>query len=127
MTEPPYSIGQHRLPGLAKVIEECGELLQVAGKVMSTGSLGAHPDGTHLAIRLEHELGDVLAAIDFFIKHNLVGDGVIEQRRKSKFVRFVDWHCEHTKKTGKPPASEGAKYIGKTIEEIEEEDRNAGD
>ena len=99
MTEPPYSIGQHHLPGLAKLVEECGELQQVLGKIMSTGHLAAHPDGTHLGIRLEQELGDVLAAIDFFIKHNLVGDGVIECQRRSKFVKFVDWHREHTKKS----------------------------
>jgi NTP pyrophosphatase (non-canonical NTP hydrolase) len=64
-TERPYAIGSETWPGLSKLVEECGEVLQVAGKLMGTGGQVEHWDGTDLRERMTEELADLLAAIDF--------------------------------------------------------------
>ena len=53
------------LNGLAKLTEEIGELIQVAGKKMAYAD-GTHPDGKgDLNSRMQEEMGDVIAAIKF--------------------------------------------------------------
>jgi NTP pyrophosphatase (non-canonical NTP hydrolase) len=98
MTAPPYSIGSTLWPGLAKVAEEAGELLDVIGKIIGNGGSTTHYDGTNLAQRLCDELGDVEAAIAYLTAHNLFEGGswrqAIEARRESKFALFQRWHAE---------------------------------
>ena len=54
--------------GLAKLVEEIGELTQVAGKKMAYTD-GNHPDGKgDLNSRMQEEMGDVVAAIAFVSK-----------------------------------------------------------
>lgn len=80
-------------PGLAKLIEECGEVIQVAGKLIATDGETAHWSGDDLAVRLEEELGDLEAAIAFFIDHNrshLNGER-ISVRTLRKRALFEDW------------------------------------
>jgi len=56
------------LNGLAKLTEEIGELIQVAGKKMAYAD-GTHPDGKgDLNSRMQEEMGDVVAAIAFVSK-----------------------------------------------------------
>lgn len=70
-----------RWPGLFKVAEECGELLQILGK------LGAYPDGDHpdgkgpLQDRLIEELGDVLWVVQRFAIDNDIASAVRERAR----------------------------------------------
>ena len=53
------------LNGLAKLTEEIGELIQVVGKKMAYAD-GTHPDGKgDLNLRMQEEMGDVIAAIRF--------------------------------------------------------------
>ena len=53
------------LNGLAKLTEEIGELIQVTGKKMAYAD-GTHPDGKgDLNLRMQEEMGDVIAAIRF--------------------------------------------------------------
>lgn len=96
MTSRPsdYSIGSDNLPGLGKLVEECGELTQVAGKILGLGHAGAHWDGTVLADKLIEEIGDVAAAIDFFVQENLSDDERLEvlNRREAKIELFERWH-----------------------------------
>lgn len=89
----PYSIGSDRVNGLSKLIEECGEVVQAAGKVIGLGSLGPHWDGTNLETRLEEELADLLAAADFVIVRNGLDRRAIEARRVAKRDRFETWHA----------------------------------
>lgn len=92
----PFAIGSDTWPGLAKLAEECGELVQVIGKVMAYPE-GAHPDGNgHLARRLVDELGDVKAAIDYVAAHNAATPRrEVDIRRDAKFERFQRWdHAE---------------------------------
>lgn len=79
--------------GLAKLVEECGEVLQIAGKLIAYPG-GEHPDGAgNLHDRLENELGDLRAAIQFVVEtHRLDGREKIFNRYQSKLIQFREWH-----------------------------------
>lgn len=54
--------------GLTKLMEECGELVQIAAKKSAYINTDRHPDGMgSLRTRLENEIADVLAACTFVI------------------------------------------------------------
>ncbi len=92
--EGPFSIGQNKWPGISKLIEECGEVLQIAGKLIATGGRTDHWSGLNLADELSKELGDLLAAIHFTIEHNkkhLYAPG-IRHRGAEKVLLFERWH-----------------------------------
>lgn len=65
-----FAIGDERWPGISKLVEESGEVLQVCGKLVWTHGDVTHFDGSNLKSRLETELGDLLAAIAFVIAKN---------------------------------------------------------
>lgn len=89
-----YGFGTDSWPGLAKLVEEAGEVVQVAAKLLGTGGRLGHWDGTNLARRLEEELGDLRAAIDFFVAHNSdqLDTAAIRQRTATKVGVFEGWH-----------------------------------
>lgn len=91
----PYSIGSDTWPGLAKLAEECGEVIQVIGKIIALGGAEnySHWDGSDVRHRLQEELGDVLAAIDFVQSHNPLDDMAIARRQDQKTVLFEQWHA----------------------------------
>lgn len=74
---------------LSLAMEECGEVVQIIGKIQRHGLDSEHPDsGTVNRDQLAKECADVLCAIKI-----LVRDGVIEQRqidaaRRSKIKKF---------------------------------------
>ncbi|MES3011969.1 MAG: hypothetical protein V4738_14365 [Pseudomonadota bacterium] len=80
--------------GIAKLIEECGELQQILGKKLAYYTTDEHPDGAgSLTHRLEDEMGDVYAAMDL-IRGTLDLDGAaINQRRDEKLRIFQLWHA----------------------------------
>lgn len=82
--------------GLAKLAEEGGELLQVAGKLiqypeLQTSTTELHPDGTNLHDRLEEEIGDMLAACYFVAKKLGLNQQKIIRRREDKLNLFEKW------------------------------------
>lgn len=87
-----FAIGDKDWPGISKLVEECGEVQQVCGKLMGTNGLPAHWDGTNLQDRLEDELADLQAAIAFVIELNKLNAAKIHNRRAEKLLRFVQWH-----------------------------------
>lgn len=90
---PPYAIGSPVWPGLAKLVEELGELSQVAGKIMAYPD-GEHPDGNGpLEPRLEDELADVIAAASFVLRANepRLNRARTVQRIAAKVERFDAW------------------------------------
>jgi hypothetical protein len=93
-----FAIGSLVWPGLSKLNEECGENVQVIGKIMAFPRLGEfdlHPDGTNLTRRLEEELGDLQAAIDYVTAANDdLDNGAIQKRRERKLDLFLKWHNE---------------------------------
>jgi NTP pyrophosphatase (non-canonical NTP hydrolase) len=87
-----FSIGSKVWPGISKLIEECGEVSQVAGKLLGSAGAAAHWDGTDLKTRLESELGDLRAAIAFVTDHCGLDALSIERRRNEKRELFEKWH-----------------------------------
>lgn len=80
--------------GLTKLLEELGELGQVAAKKLAYPDT-EHPDGVgSLTVRLEDELADVIAARSFVIgKLGLDVDRIVK-RAAEKLERFERWDTE---------------------------------
>lgn len=88
----PYCIGSDEWNGLSKLIEELGELQQVCGKLIgSEGSL--HHWSGNLREKFIEEIGDVFAALDFFIENNFDEEEYSEIVDQSwrKYEQFVKW------------------------------------
>ncbi len=95
MVAGDYAMGSKHVPGLSKLIEECGEVLQVAGKIIATNGSREHWDGAgDLYGRLEAELGDLSAAIEFVILINGLGADSIREAQAAKLAQYVDWRAE---------------------------------
>jgi NTP pyrophosphatase (non-canonical NTP hydrolase) len=95
MKEEKFGIGSPVWPGLAKLIEECGEVIQIAGKIMAYPLSLEHPDGTQdIPYRLAEELADLQAIIAFVIAKNGMPMGAMMNRVRYKTERFDYWHHE---------------------------------
>lgn len=89
-----FAIGDKEWPGISKLIEEAGEVLQVCGKLIATGGNTEHWDNndTPLKERLENEIADLLAAAAFVVRRCGLDGGRVDDRVKRKLTRFVTWH-----------------------------------
>lgn len=91
----PYGIGSDHWPGLSKLNEEAGEVVQVIGKIMGTGGDTTHWDGAgDLKTRLEEEMADVMAAIQFVSMQNHLDQPAMKERMRLKLELFLKWHVE---------------------------------
>lgn len=91
----PYGIGSDLWPGLAKLMEEMGELQQVLGKVMACdGPAAIYWDGQPLLPHIIDEMGDVRAAMIFFCEANDIPKGLVHGRADEKLAKFEHWHQE---------------------------------
>lgn len=100
MTAGPYSIGSDRWPGLAKLAEECGEVIQVIGKIIAANGESAHWDGSDLRERLEDEIADMRAAAAFLIEYSGLDRDRVISRATDKQAMFEHWHLDEL--TGSP-------------------------
>lgn len=98
-----FSIGSAVWPGVSKLIEECGEVVQVAGKLLGAKGERAHWDGSDLKERLESELGDLVAAINFVTIHCGLDDDAIVRRSVEKIRAFTRWHLDGDPTPGEEP------------------------
>lgn len=87
-----FSIGGNLWPGLSKLIEECGEVMQTAGKLIGSRGVVEHWDGTNLRDRLRDEMADLLAAISFVTNMNGLAQDSMVARMEEKLARFNKWH-----------------------------------
>jgi len=95
--------------GLAKLIEECGELQQVAGKRLAAFSTPHHWDGTNLNARMIEEMGDVIGAARFVADRFGLSLAEIEARATDKLALFRKWDSDPTNNThGVDAATQGA-------------------
>lgn len=79
--------------GLAKLIEECGELTQIAAKKLAYFHTDVHPDGKgSLKTRLEDEIADIRAAAGFVVVTMGLDSARIQERAKKKVETFMQWH-----------------------------------
>lgn len=78
--------------GLAKLLEELAELAQVSAKKLAYMETDKHPDGAgSMKERLEDEMGDVLAAIDFVAIKLDLDYARIEGRKLEKLITYQEW------------------------------------
>lgn len=88
-----FSIGTEVWPGVAKLIEEMGELNQVLGKLIASRGGSDHWDGSDLHDRLIEEMGDVKAALSFVASGLTGADRIaIDKRVVRKVDLFRTWH-----------------------------------
>ena len=92
MEESEYTIGGTNWPGMIKMVEEAGELIQVCSKIIgNNGNADRHYSGTNLRLLLEEELADMQATILFFKENNELDSIFIEQRTQTKLEKFRKW------------------------------------
>lgn len=96
-----FAIGSSVWPGISKLIKKCGEIGQVAGKLIATGGNVAHWDGSNLRERLQDELADVIAACRFVISRNGLDVAAIEKRVDAKLALFNKWHFDQQQTTAR--------------------------
>jgi NTP pyrophosphatase (non-canonical NTP hydrolase) len=79
--------------GLTKLMEEAGEVIQVAAK------LSAYPEETHpeLIKRLQNELADLQACINFVVGRWGLDSEHINKRTSKKLKAFTIWNKERAK------------------------------
>jgi NTP pyrophosphatase (non-canonical NTP hydrolase) len=78
--------------GLTKLIEECGELTQIAAKKIAYPDTDAHPDGEgSMKERLEDEVADVMAAIAFVAEKFKLDEGRMFARGDAKRKLYQQW------------------------------------
>lgn len=78
--------------GVAKLIEECGELTQILGKKLAYWHTDVHPDGAgSINERIEQEMGDVRAAMSFVMDRLDLDVIAINERAAKKFRLFKSW------------------------------------
>ena len=100
-----FSIGGKLWPGLSKLIEEAGEVMQVGGKLIGSEGDPAHWSGDLNAMLIE-ELGDLRAAIAFFMEANGIDRASVALRQREKLALFWEWHRAGLAKAT-PAPSEG--------------------
>lgn len=88
----PYSIGAVQWPGLGKVVEEAGEIMQIAGKLMATGGSSEYYDGRDLRRELQNEMADLRAALDYVEDANHLNALAMKARKDEKSDKFWSWH-----------------------------------
>lgn len=80
--------------GLAKLMEECGEVVQVCAKKMACPNSDEHWDKKgSLKRRMEDEIADVAAASQLVISTYALDSVYIEARAKEKLALFLKWHA----------------------------------
>lgn len=87
-----FSVNGTVCAGLAKLVEECGEVCQVAGKIMQVGGY-AHWQGD-LRAKLVEELADLEAAIVFLGEVNDLNSPEYRERVEIKLALFRKWRAE---------------------------------
>lgn len=90
----PYAIGHEHWPGLGKLAEECGEVLQVVGKIIGTGGERMYWDGQDLRERLQSELTDLMAALRFVVAMNGLDSQAMLDGANAKMALFRQWHAQ---------------------------------
>ena len=81
--------------GLVKLVEECGELIQITSKKMVYMDSDEHPDGAGpISTRLEDEAADVLAAIEVVVENFGLNRVRMTERAELKAERFREWMKE---------------------------------
>jgi hypothetical protein len=99
----PFQFSDPRWPGLVKLAEEAGEIVQVIAKIIGTGGTLAFRDGQRVKrARLVEEMADLQAALQFVHDHALTGveQAEFETRCMAKLTTFNRWRLEDAPDAG---------------------------
>ena len=77
--------------GANKVQEECGELIQALAKREAAGPGKRHWDGLAVDTRVEDEMGDVLAAVQYAAEQMGLDQKRIAARMEKKYALYCKW------------------------------------
>lgn len=78
--------------GLSKLVEEAGEVLQIAGKMLQYPDQEQHPDGLGpMRERLVDELADLAAAAQFVMNKLQLDADRFNERAEEKSQLFASW------------------------------------
>lgn len=80
--------------GLTKLMEECGELTQIAAKKSAYADVDIHPDGRSMKLRMEDEIADVIAACAYVTGEFKLNQTAIDLRVQEKMKLFFQWKME---------------------------------
>lgn len=76
---------------IGELIIELGKLLQILGKYQAYPDV-EHPDGLgNTKLRLQDEMGDVFASIQFLITKLKLDNEIIIKRTGEKFTKYLEW------------------------------------
>jgi NTP pyrophosphatase (non-canonical NTP hydrolase) len=83
----------HKWPGIAKLCEEAGEVVQIIGNLMMIRGATNHWSGD-LREKLIEEIADVTAAAVFVTNECFTEEErtAIYTRRAAKLTKFYSWH-----------------------------------
>jgi hypothetical protein len=88
----PYGIGSDTWPGLSRLAADAAQVVRVACTIIGTGN-DTHQDAAVQRESLQHELGDLRAAIDYVIGKNALDWAEVNRRRdrkRSLYERGID-------------------------------------
>ena len=88
-----FAFGDVEWPGISKLAEECGEVVQVVGKLIQTRGKLKHWNVPDLKVALEDEIADVMAASTFVINVCGLNAQRISVRASEKLALFKRWHA----------------------------------
>lgn len=91
-----FQLGSRVWPGLAKLLEEAGEVSEIGGKIVGNDGKHIHYDGTRLDVRIAEEVADLSAACRAFFQLNgYDGAPWVLRREIDKYSKFLRWHNEN--------------------------------
>lgn len=88
---PGYTMNNTIWPGLAKVVEEAGEITQVAGKIMACFGQDTYYGGEDLRGHLQEEAADLIASLTYLIEENKLDKKAISKRVRKKLAKYYQW------------------------------------
>lgn len=87
-----FAIGDKEWPGLSKLVEECGEVIQIVGRLMQTRGEFRQWNKLDLKTELENEIADLKAACMFVEDTCGLDFERIVERREEKLAKYRKWH-----------------------------------
>jgi hypothetical protein len=105
MSEPfSNGLSDAEVERLGLLAEECGEAIQIIGKILRHGYESVNPyeeyNGTNRD-RLTREIADILVALDFMLLNRDVLQAQLDERKKIKHHKIWDW-LHHQVRVYKP-------------------------
>lgn len=104
-TPAPLTFGSSTWPGLVKVAEEAGEVVQVIAKMLAVGADPSRRGTAAMRHRLLEEIADLNAAVTFALDHSdldATERSFIAERTAAKREKYGRWHADRSPRPAMP-------------------------